>query len=283
MRSYRQVTDVEPASAAFLEQHLERLGNELPAGLWVCEDDGEIKMALLVYTEPHVRVSIISDVASVHMLSRLAKTFEGWAKSHGVTSYAVVIEESDDAYRKILERRGAIEIARVDGWVEYLHQIDPVASLEDGIRPWAPADWTLLRPLLRAFLLEHHAAGGDFLGTRNNVEMFIRRGVQAAAKGDPALLAVQAGEVVGFCLWVGVAPLGLDMRESVCTGIGTFVKPEHRRQGWSKKIRERALEVAKAAGYARVDGVAIEKRGYEAGVSAGFSTAGVLVRRRLEN
>lgn len=283
---YRQVTEVEPAVTAFFKKHVDRLvGGELPQGLWVCEEDGELCMALLVYTKPHVRVSVIIDKPETKpfvSLARLAKTYEGWATSRGIGSYAVVVPEAGDDYCKIIEKRGGVEIGRGGGWVEYLHQIKQTVDTTDGIRPWMPVDWQSLRPLMRAFLTEHYALGGDFPATRHNIEAFVRKGVKAAHAGDPALLAYEAGTLVGFCLWTGVVTGGLDVRERICAGIGTYVVPERRRQGWSKRIRERALEVAQAAGYDRVDGVALEKRGYDAGVAAGFAAAGVLVRKQLD-
>lgn len=282
MKTYQKATSISPALGAFLQRHLDRLvSDELPKGIWTCEEDGEPLIVLLAYTEPHLRVSVIMDEPSKSRfmsLERLARSFESWAKENAITHYCVVVPESDDWYAVIIERRGAIELGRSNGWIEYLHQIDPTPQSEDGLHLWTPGDWKALRPLMAAFLEEHCRAGGDFLPTRRNVEAFIRRGVKAAAQGDPCLLAIQDGKIVGFCLWAGIDAGDLDLRDRICQGLGTYVVPTARRQGWSKRIRARALEVAAEAGYTRVDGVAIDKRGLAAGKAAGFATRGVQVR-----
>lgn len=286
MRTYRQVTEVTPALAAFAAKHKDRLvSSEAPRGVWACEEDGEPVVLLLAYTEPTIRVSIIMDDRDdppFMSLFRLADTFEAWAKDQGIHVYTVVVPENDDHYAQIIEKRGAVEMGRGGGWIEYLHEIDGKPTTADGIWPWSPKDWKQLRPLMRAFLDEHCKSGGDFLPTRNNVEAFIRRGVRSAASGDPCLIAIQNGKPIGFCLWTGIDVQGIDMREKVCQGLGTYIIPEERRKGWSQKIRSEAFEFAKRAGYARCDGVAIDKRGLAAGKAAGCKVAGILVRKRLE-
>lgn len=285
MRTYRQVTEFEPRIAAFLKRHAERLiAPTPPRGLWVCEEDGEPIIVLTVYTQPHIRVSAIIDrpeTKPFQSLTKLAQTFEEWALKVGVRAYAIVIDKYDDHYCKIIEKRGGV-VLREDGqWVEYLHEINQTPDTSDGIRPWRPSDWRALRPLMSAFLKEHYAVGSDFRPTRRNVEAFIRKGVKAAAKNDPCLLAYDGGELIGFCIWAGMPDAGLDLRERVCLGLGTYIIPSKRRQGWSKRIREAAKEVARTAGYTRLDGVALDKRGLKAGQSVGGNVVGVMVRLQL--
>ena len=285
MRTYQRVTELTDARKDFFARHRDRIMSEhMPRGAWVCEEDGEPLIGLLVFTEPNLRISVIMDEPEkkqFNSLSKLAKTFEKWASENEITHYGVVIDQADDHYARIIEKRGAVEMARYGPWVEYLHQIDQTRKLDDGIREWQPSDWRALRPLMKKFLEEHCAQGGDFLPSRNNVESFIRRGVKGAAKGDPCLLAIEGGTIIGFCLWTGIPDTGLDLRENVCQGLGTFVLPEHRRQGWSKKLRAEAMNVAALAGYDRVDGTALANWTLAAGKASGFKPAGVLVRQKV--
>jgi GNAT superfamily N-acetyltransferase len=285
MRTYRQVVDHEEKIAEFVKRHLSRFSTEMPRGLWVCENDGEPEILWLVYTEPHLRVSIIVDKPETKpfmAIERLAQTFEKWASERGITKYGIVLSEADDHYAQIIERRGATEVWRANGWVEYLHTIGWEADTSDGIRLWTPPDWRPLRPLMTDFLTEHCAAGGDFLPTRNNVEFFLRKGVRAAAKGDPTFVAYDGGKPIGFCLWTGTQDAGLDLRERVLQGFGTFVIRERRKQGWSKRIREAANEQAKKKGYERIDGVALDRRGFKAAQASGAVSAGVYVRHSVK-
>jgi GNAT superfamily N-acetyltransferase len=285
MRTYRQVTEFEPKVAAFLATHKDRLAAfEAPRGLWVCEQDGEPDIMLLVYTDPHVRVSVIVDKPEdkpFAALTKLAEAFEVWAREQGVSAYGIVVHASDDHYCKIIERRGGVEVGHKDGWVEYLHTIDAKLDTSDGIRVWAPADWRPLRPLMHEFLVEHRKAGGDFLPTRRNVETFIRRGMKAATtKGDPCVIAWDAGKPVGFALWLGI-DTDLDLANKVVQGVGTYVTKESRRQGWSKRIRQAAAGVARERGYTQVAGTAMDKRGMEAGRSVGAEVKGVFMQLDL--
>jgi GNAT superfamily N-acetyltransferase len=286
MRTYRQVEGFEEKVAAYLAKHADRLiGQEPPRGLWVCEEDGEVVIALTVYTSPHLRISAIIDKPETKpfaSLTHLADAFEAWAVGQGVTHYCVVIDKFDDHYCKIIERHGGVVLRESGQWVEYLHEIDQSPKTEDAIRPWKPSDWKALRPLVTAFLKEHYAAGGDFRPTRHNVEAFIRKGVKASALSDPTLLAYAGGKLVGFVLWAGVPESGLELRDRICLGIGTYVVPEVRRQGWSVKLRRAATTLARVAGYTRVDGVALDERGFKAGQAVGGRSVGLVVRLAIE-
>jgi GNAT superfamily N-acetyltransferase len=281
MRRYRQVTEFEAPVAAFLAEHKERLAApEPPRGIWLCEQDGEPYIALLVYTDPYIRVSVIvarPDERPFAALTKLAETFEAWATANEITSYGVIVHVTDDPYCKIIERRGGVEVGTKGGWVEYLHTINPQLDTADGIRVWTPADWKPLRSLMQAFLTEHTQAGGDFLPTRRNVETFIRRGMKAATtKGDPCVIAWDGGKPVGFALWLGVDS-DLDLARKVVTGVTS----DRRRQGWSKRIRHAAMAVARERGYSHLEGVALDARGMNAAKAVGAETQGVFMRRDL--
>lgn len=288
MRAYRQVTKIEPHVLDFLKRHRDRLGDTLPAGLWVCEEAGEVLLALTVYVEPKVRVSLLGgsmDGPGAHAASieKLAREFESWLRPLGVTAYGLLVPVADEGYRRLLERRGAVEVGRGSGQVDYLYRLDVAQDTSDGIRPWASQDWKALRPLMRAFLVDYYASGGDFLPSRRNVELLIQRGVAGSYRGDPAVVAYTGGAPVGFTLWLGAEGAGgLELRERIASDIGTYVDPAHRRQGWATRLQLAAVDLAQKAGYTRVTGAAREERGYKTAASAGFSSAGVLVSRSID-
>lgn len=285
MRTYSEVRELTEPRKAFLERHADRLlGGHPPRAMWSCEEDGRPVVALLGFTEPHLRMSIIIDDEErkpSRSVYKLTKLFDDWAVQAGATHYGIVIPEQPDRYGELIERRGGVEYARSNGWVEYIHQIDQTLNLDDGIRPWTPSDWKPLRPLMQAFLEEHCAQGGDFLPTRNNVESFLRRGVRAASKGDPTLVLLQDRQYIGFCLWSGLPDIGLDLHERVCQGMGTYIIPEFRRHRNAKKLRAAAFKQAAVAGYTRVDGVALTPDTLASGQAAGFEASGVLVRQKI--
>lgn len=126
---------------------------------------------------------------------------------------------------------------------------------ELGVRHWAPSDAAAVAPLLLGFLRDTYDTGADFLPSEHNVDIFWRIGLQAAADGDPVLLAENTDEVVAFILWVGQGQTVWEQRDRVCLGMGTYVVPHYRRTGVGRMIRERGHEVARARGYTRIDGV----------------------------
>lgn len=283
MRAYRQVTEFNPPVAEFLKRHAERLHATSPLrGLWVCENDGVPEVALLVYTEPHVLVSIIVDKPETRpfvAILRLAQTFERWARDAGLPAYCVVISSADDWHSRIVERRGAVKIGEGPGWAEYRQPLNEKAPA-DGIEPWRAVHWKPLRRLVMAFLVEHYNDGGDFKPTRKNVELLIRRGMQAATKGDPVLIAYEAGEPIAFGMYLGIET-PLELRERILHGLGTYVIPKARRAGWGKRLRTVGFEMGARAGYTRSDGIALSDIGLASGKASGCIPVGVLVRKKL--
>ena len=280
MRTHRQVTDFEPGVAAYLAKHRERLiAPEAPRGLWVCEEDGEIVIALTVYTEPYVRVSAIVDDPTMkpfQSLSRLAESFEAWAMETGIGRYCVVIHKGDDAYCRIIERRGGIVLRETPEWIEYLHEIDQTPDTSEGIRAWRPSDWKGLRAVVSDSLHDPKGLGASFQATRKNTETIIRMGVRAAAKGDPCLIAYENGAIAGYTLWFGfVGPL--ELRERVCSATAI-----HTRAGASsdlaRRLHEAALGVAWTAGYTRVDGMLFAPEQLGEWKAVGATVPGVIAR-----
>lgn len=280
MRTYRRIETLEPHIVEFLQQHADRL-SEVPSGMWVCEEDGRVLIVLLVYPEPRLRVSVIVDTPEKRpfaSLTRIAQTFEAWAAEHKVDHYFVVIPRENDWYRRIIEKRGGVIVAENSAWIEYRHDIDQAIDKSDGIRPWRPRDWKLLRRPMRDFLTEQANAGADFLPTRNNVEAFIRRGVQAAGAGDPCFVAYADEQLVGFTLWTGLDPQGLDVRERVCSAIATYVVPDRRRQGIGRRLVVTASALARERQYGRIEAALGTRASHVFATTQGGITAGLVVR-----
>lgn len=276
---YTRLAKIDGRYAEYLARFPDRLGPAPPRGAFVAENDEGIAAMLLVWTEPHVHVSVVVDGYHPVTLPKLATYFERWLKDRGVTQYAFQVHRTDYHYRRIVERRGAVSLGvDAEGYVRYLQEIDVQPPSPDGVDGWAARDWSQHARNVEAFLQEHYAAGGDYPPTKGNVATFVRRGIKATDDGDPALVYRAGGELAGFVLWTGANTCGLDTREPVCLGIGTWVSPMYRRKGVSVKLRQAALAVARAKGYARVDGVALDERGLKAGLAVGGKATGVLVR-----
>jgi len=284
--TYRGVVKPDEDVLAFLLRHKERIGETPPLGLFVAERAQGVVAALLVWTEPFLHVSVIVEGVSVFVLTKLARLFERWAAGRGATRYAFCVPSDDYAYRRIVEHRGAIRGAVEDRFVWYVqpihlageHTRERPGPEPDTFRRWEAADERSVTPLVRAFLEEHYAAGGDYPPTDKNVAALFRRGVKAGDEGDPALLAIRDGRPVGFVLWCRVPPVDLDLRESICCGVGTYIDPAYRRKGLASALRLVATDVARHQGYTRVDGVALDARGLAAGRAVGGQPSGTFMR-----
>ena len=285
MRTYRKVDQFEQPVADLMIRHADRFDNEAPRGIWVYEQDGEPEVLLLAFTERYLRLAFVVDhpqTVTASQLMRLKEEFEGWATNHQISRYVLIVPEWDDHYRKMVERLGAIELRRAGGWVEYAHEIGHVWNTPDGIRAWTPKDWVPLRPLMRAFLKQDVANGGDLPPVRQNVEELIRRGVQGAHRREPFLVAQDEGRIVGFICVSGVSAGPYELRGKPAQATGLYVLPHLRKQGWARKLYEAALLHARGLGYDRVTGITRTKNAYEFHKHLGFDVPGGLVHRDLK-
>ena len=123
MRTYRRIETAEPGFLEYLARHADRMDDQAPSAAWVCEEDCTIFGTLLAYTRPHLRLSMILDFPGYTIPLRLAETFEHWAASKSIKGYAMVVDQKDDKFCKILERRGGVLIRSFDGVLEYTHEI----------------------------------------------------------------------------------------------------------------------------------------------------------------
>lgn len=277
----------DPRLLALLRRHPERIRDEIPVAAFGAKTDDPLPAALLIWTEPVTTISLVVDEPETRPFMRIAKlvaAFERWARSPavGISRYYTIVAESEVYYRHLVEKWGFREESRAEGSVLYERIIDAETKTDvgpDGVRPWRIADWDALFPLVMEFLSESLADGNDFLPSAENAVRILERGMRAAEQGDPTLLAVSDGKIVGFAAWVGTEPW-LQTKSRLCMGIGTYVVPRARRQGWSRKLREAAFELARGK-YDKVEGIALQRNGYAASLAVGFKPAGVLVRKEL--
>lgn len=162
--------------------------------------------------------------------------------------------------------------------------MDKETNLDDGVHPWRGADWLHLRPLVLTYLNEMYYSEEnrtDVLPTEQNADVMIFSGISAAESGDPCCALWIDNKIVGFTYWVGSSTRGFEVREKVCSGLGTFILPEYRRQGLATKLREKAVEIAKDAGYARVDGIVHDKVGTDSVKKFGGTVKNLVMTRRF--
>ena len=279
MRTYRRIETAEPGFLEFLARHADRMDDQAPAAAWVCEEDRTISGTLLAYTLPHLRLSVILESPGFTVPLRLAETFEHWAASKNIKGYAMVVDQKDDKFCKILERRGGILIRQFDGVLEYTHEIGKRWDRADGLRRWNPADWRGLRVAVRDFLRADRANGGEIEPSRVNIEECVRQGVRAAQAGDPCLLIQERGKIVAFVAWAGmVSPFEIT---PTCAAFGLYVRPSHRKRGLVKQLHDEAVRVATARGYKRVVAATRTKRAHACHLASGFTTDGMTVHREL--
>lgn len=275
----------DPRLLALLRRHPERIQDELPAAAFGAKTDDPLPATLLLWTEPVTTISLVVDEPETRPFMRIAKlvaAFERWARAAKITRYYTIVDEVDVYYRHLVEKWGFREESRADGRVLYERLIDAETRTDagdDGVRPWRIADWDALFSLVMEFLRESFADGNDFVPTAENAVRILERGMRAAEAGDPSLVAVSGGKVIGFAAWVG-AEGWLETRSRLCMGIGTYITPRERRRGWSRKLRETAFALAKGK-YDKIEGIALQRTGYSASLAVGFKPVGVLVRKEL--
>lgn len=146
------------------------------------------------------------------------------------------------------------------------------------IRPWTADDRAVLLPMLMDLLANNVEAGGELLPTERNAHVLVDLGLKWAAAGEPTLVACDvSGAVVAFTLWGSLGnPMGLDTRDNLCTGIGTYVVPGWRRRYVSCKLRREAFEVARRKRYDRVLGVAYHEAGLQSMLRIGAKAIGTV-------
>jgi GNAT superfamily N-acetyltransferase len=271
-----------------LQRHKERIREDLPAAIFGALDDDPLPVAVLVYYTPTLTISLIVDRPETRPFMRITKVvaaFERRMRAAGVTRYYTLVAQSDIYYRHLVEKWGFREETRDGGNVLYERLLNDERSHydagPDGVRPWRVADWDALYPLVMEFLQEASTDGNDFLPTGENAVRILERCIRAAEDGDPVLLAVRDRRIVGFAAWIG-AESWLETKSRLCMGLGTYVAPKARRQGWSRKLREQAFELARGR-YDKIEGIALHKAGYQASTAVGFRPAGILVRKELSN
>ena len=96
---------------------------------------------------------------------------------------------------------------------------------------------------------------------------------------EAVFIAEDDGKIVGYVAWVHLPGNARGHVE----GCGTFVKPELRRTGLSKKLRTYAIMHAKSKGYHTVRGVASKtnEAALASVLKSGFNVVGIMVERKF--
>lgn len=113
-------------------------------------------------------------------------------------------------------------------------------------------------------------------GTERNDALLLDAIVYGVRAGEAVVVAEHLEDIVGWCAWVHL-PMS---PRTKCEGLGTYVTPEWRHDGVSRKLRDFAERHATALGYRYVDGCAAEDNiaGFESVMRMGFRVIGRLVR-----
>lgn len=121
------------------------------------------------------------------------------------------------------------------------------------IAPWKAIDAPWIKWAIGEFLRANLDRGGDLLASPRNVDALLQLGLAGASAGDPCLVAVVGGELVGYVLWVGVSPI-LDTRWRTINALGSYTAPGSRSNGVAARLRAEAWDMTRALGYERVIG-----------------------------
>lgn len=119
--------------------------------------------------------------------------------------------------------------------------------------PWSPAYSEWLRGAIRQFFEVGLTRGGDILPTERNIDLYLKIGLDGAAKGDACLLALVNDRPVAYVMWVGSPPI-LDTRHKVVNAIGSYTEPAFRNRTIATALREEAIRISKARGYGKAVG-----------------------------
>jgi GNAT superfamily N-acetyltransferase len=111
-----------------------------------------------------------------------------------------------------------------------------LANADDGARLWR---------LVEEYIEEEKRRGSP--DQRKVLAMAIEYGVR---RGEAVVVAEEAGELVGFVVWVAFP----DAAEGEVLGAGTYVTPRFRRQLVSVELREFAKDFCRAKGRKFVSG-----------------------------
>lgn len=112
---------------------------------------------------------------------------------------------------------------------------------------WRLIDEQWLKQAIRNFLTE---AGGDVLPTDANVRRVLDSGLRCAALGDPCIVAVQGGDLLGFLYWYGSTAFDSPMKTLYADG--SYVLPAHRHKRVGTYLRLEGQRIARESGYTRI-------------------------------
>ena len=119
--------------------------------------------------------------------------------------------------------------------------------------PWSSDYTQWLRGAIRQFFEVGIGRGGDLLPTVRNIDLYLKIGLDGAARGDACLLALVDEQPVAYVMWVG-SPDVIDTRHKVVNAIGSYTDPAHRNRAIATALRAEAIRLSKARGYEKAVG-----------------------------
>jgi GNAT superfamily N-acetyltransferase len=123
------------------------------------------------------------------------------------------------------------------------------------IRLIADSDARPLRTLIMQYLKETYADGGDFPPTLENAAAFTKHAIDGSKEGDPCLVAVEDGKIVGFVVGRGLQFPGMTTRDKTIRSWGSYVAPAYRGRGIAISLFMLMGRLARHAGYTRLLGM----------------------------
>lgn len=142
------------------------------------------------------------------------------------------------------------------------------------IRKATFGDLATIRPLVRAASEELSARFGAFDCT----DVIVAGVANAIVAGDAVYVAMEDSQVVGWVAWSFVPSARF------AVGLGTYVMPEWRRRGISKRLRDAAEEHCRRQGALVVSGVVAKGNvaALQSCLAEGFAVVGVAVEKELQ-
>lgn len=120
----------------------------------------------------------------------------------------------------------------------------------------------------------------DLLPTRHNARVIAEQHlIPAWERGEPILMAFEGEKIIG-ATFTTYASENLQFRARFAYGYGTWVHPEHRKQGVAKALLEHVRAMLREAGIKRQEGMALVNN--DASICAfqkmGFVPHGIVLR-----
>ncbi len=151
-----------------------------------------------------------------------------------------------------------------------------------GIRHARPDEAGVFRLLWKEYLVEMLSHGGDVAASESNLDFFESLFTVYTTQSAKGIVLFADGK--GVLMW-GECPGGLEtVRAPHAMAWGTYILPQHRRQGVARVLRQLALNRMREMGFRSLLGTIYTRNfaGHVSGVSFGFRPYGSSVCLEME-